>query len=155
MTIQIVVEDAPREADLRAVRQGLIDHAADFGVEPRNHRGLTVFARDEFGDLIGGLVAETVWGWLHVRELWVAAGHRGKSYGTRLMQAAEREAMRPGCHHALLDTFDFQAREFYQGLGYAAFGSLADFPRTHVRYFMTKVLGSGAGGAPGRQPSQA
>jgi hypothetical protein len=48
--------------------------------------------------------------------------------------------MRRGCHHALLDTFDFQAREFYEKLGYAVFGSLDDFPRAHVRLFMKKAL---------------
>lgn len=136
----VIVEDKPEAADLEAVHQGLIDHAADSGIEPRRYERLTVFARDQGGRVIGGLVGDTVWGWLQVKEFWVAAAHRGKGHGTRLLEAAEREATRRGCHHALLDTFDFQAREFYEKLGYAVFGSLDDFPRAHVRLFMKKAL---------------
>jgi GNAT superfamily N-acetyltransferase len=125
------------------VEKGLIDHAAESGIDPRNHRALTIFAKDELGGLVGGLLGETVWGWLQVKQLWVAAAHRGRGYGKALLQAAEREAQRRGCHHVLLDTFDFQAREFYERLGYGVFGSLADFPRGHVRFFMRKTLDDG------------
>jgi GNAT superfamily N-acetyltransferase len=138
--IRIALEEGPLEVDVKAVTQGLIDHAAGSGVEPRRHQALTVLARDERGTVIGGLVGDTVWGWLQVKEFWVADGHRGCGYGTKLLGVAEREAVRRGCHHALLDTFDFQAREFYEKLGYAVFGSLADFPRTHTRFFMSKTL---------------
>jgi GNAT superfamily N-acetyltransferase len=56
------------------------------------------------------------------------------------MAAAEEEARRRGCHHALLDTFDFQARSLYERLGYEVFGTLDDFPRGHQRFFMRKAL---------------
>jgi GNAT superfamily N-acetyltransferase len=138
--VKVLVEDAPQAADLEAVNHGLIEHAAHSGIEPRGHRALTVFARDDRGRLVGGLVGDTVWGWLQVKEFWVAAAERGKGHGTRLLEAAEREAIRRGCHHAMLDTFDFQARDFYERLGYAVFGSLDDFPRAHVRLFMKKAL---------------
>jgi GNAT superfamily N-acetyltransferase len=138
--IQILLEEDPAAADLAAIENGLIEHAAQAGVENRNHQTLTVLARDESQALVGGLVGETVWGWLHVTRLWVAPEHRGKRYGTSLLQTAEREAERRGCHHACLDTFDFQAREFYERLGYATFGALDDFPRGHVRFFLAKRL---------------
>ena len=64
----------------------------------------------------------------------------GLDLETQLMSAAETEARRRGCHHALLDTFDFQARPFYEQLGYVAFGELEDFPRGHSRYFLSKHL---------------
>lgn len=140
MTVRIVVEEAPPESDLRAVERGLVEHATEAGIEPRQHRPLAVFARADSGHVVGGLVGDTVWGWLHVRQLWVTAAERGKGYGKALLRVAEDEAMRQGCRHAWLDTFDFQAREFYQRLGYAVFGSLADFPHQHVRFFMTRVL---------------
>jgi hypothetical protein len=45
-----------------------------------------------------------------------------------------------GCHNAWLDTFEFQARGFYESLGYECFGELPDYPKGHARYFMKKAL---------------
>lgn len=53
---------------------------------------------------------------------------------------AEAEAVRRGCHHALLDTFDFQARPFYERLGYRVWGELADFPAGHTWFYLSKAL---------------
>ena len=46
-----------------------------------------------------------------------------------------------GCAHAYLDTFDFQARPFYERLGYTVFGLQDDYPPGHRRFFQRKVLG--------------
>ena len=140
MRIDVVAEEAPEPSELRAIEQGLIDHALSCGIEPRNHRTLTVLLRDGEHRVVGGLVGTTVWGWLQVTLLWVDETLRGRDHGTALMQAAEAEAARRGCHHARLDTFDFQARGFYEGLGYEVFGQVEEFPRGHTRFFMRKML---------------
>lgn len=125
---------------MQSVVEGLTQHAAASGVEPRNERPLQVTLRTNDGALVGGLVGNTVWGWLDVKLLWVAEGERGSGYGRKLLLAAEEEARRRGCHHAVLDTFSFQARGFYERLGYTAFGSLDDFPRGHQRIYLKKAL---------------
>jgi hypothetical protein len=56
------------------------------------------------------------------------------------MSRAESEAIVRGCHHAWLDTFEFQARGFYERLGYRCFGELNDYPTGFARYFMKKAL---------------
>jgi GNAT superfamily N-acetyltransferase len=142
---RVEISSEPDPADLALIARGLGDHAADAGVEPRQARPLCALARDDRGRLTGGLSATTVRGWLHVKELWVAEGARGLGLGTQLVQAVEDEARRRGCHHALVDTFDFQARHFYERLGYAVFGELTDFPRGHTRYFLSKSLELRAG----------
>jgi hypothetical protein len=53
---------------------------------------------------------------------------------------AEREALARGCKHAWLDTYEFQARGFYEKLGYRCFGELDDYPTGFSRYFMQKAL---------------
>lgn len=88
----------------------------------------------------GGLLGHTHWNWLFVSHLWVADPLRGRGYGRALMVQAEEEALRRGCDHAHLDTFDFQARAFYERLGYTVFGQLADYPSGHTRYFLQKEL---------------
>ena len=56
------------------------------------------------------------------------------------MRRAEAEAMDRGCHHAHLATLDFQARSFYESLGYTVFGVLDDYPWPYKRFFMHKQL---------------
>ena len=46
---------------------------------------------------------------------------------------------------AWLDTYDFQARPFYERHGYAVFGELDGFPNGHRRWFMRKRLDGSAG----------
>jgi len=70
----------------------------------------------------------------------VAERYRSLGWGARLLEAAERQAIARHCHHAFLDTFDFQALGFYQRYGYEIFGTLDDFPRDHTRYFVKKSL---------------
>ena len=38
------------------------------------------------------------------------------------------------------DTFSFQARPFYEKLGYRVFGTLENHPSGHQHYLMTKKL---------------
>ncbi len=92
------------------------------------------------GEVVGGLLGEIWGGWLEVRVLWVAEALRGQGQGARLLAAAEACAVQKGCVGVTLDTFSFQARPFYEQLGYRVFGTLADYPPGHTRYYMEKRL---------------
>ena len=76
---------------------------------------------------------------------WLAPGYRRRGLGSRLLRAAEEEARRRGCRMAWLDTYDFQARPFYERHGYAVFGELDGLPNGHRRWFMRKRLDGSAG----------
>ena len=80
--------------------------------------------------------------WLHVRTLAVAMPVRGQGFGRELMKRAETYAVERGCTDAFLDTFSFQARPFYEKLGYRVFGTLENHPVGHQHFFMTKKLNS-------------
>lgn len=137
--LKISVEENPSPAELDVIERALVEHN-EARSEPRNYTPLAVFLRNAEGQIVGGLRGLTVWGWLFVSQLWVAADLRGQDYGTRLMEAAEREAMTRGCHAAYVDTFSFLALDFYRKVGYTVFGTLEDFPKGHTRYFLKKVL---------------
>jgi ribosomal protein S18 acetylase RimI-like enzyme len=70
----------------------------------------------------------------------VADEFRGKGYGSKVMQAAEKEARRRGVKNVYLDSFSFQAPGFYKKLGYREFGKLKNFPAGHSRSWLTKAL---------------
>lgn len=96
--------------------------------------------RDGAGGLIAGVVAEVALGWLEVHVLWVDEHARNKDLGSRLLVACEQQAILLGAHSARLDTFDWQALDFYARLGYIVFGELPDYPQGRKRYFMSKSL---------------
>ena len=125
-----------------AVEIGLTEHAVAAGAPTRDVRALSVIARDSSSKMVGALLGRTVWGWLHVKELWVDESHRHKGIGRKLMAAAEQVAIERGCHGSYLDTFDFQSVPFYRQLGYSTMGTLEDFPLGHTRFFLHKRLKS-------------
>lgn len=92
------------------------------------------------GSAAGGLIGATFWDWFYIELLFVQEALRGQGYGRQLLALAEEEASRRGARNAYLDTFSFQAPEFYARQGYRVFGELADFPRGQTRYFLTKGL---------------
>jgi len=92
-------------------------------------------------EVIGGILAEVYcWNILCIDILWVKDEHRNKGYATALLNAVESEAREMGCKISHLDTFDFQAKELYEKLGYVVFGVLEDCPEGHKRYYMSKKL---------------
>jgi GNAT superfamily N-acetyltransferase len=138
-TYTITSEETPSPSDLTAVRDGL-EAFNQAHAEAVNYRPRNLFVRDAEGKVAGGLIGATYWGWLYVEILWVAEGTRGRGYGSRLLEQAEREALGRGCHGAHLDTMDFQALPFYQRHEYRVYGVLEDLPRGHARYFLKKAL---------------
>jgi GNAT superfamily N-acetyltransferase len=103
-------------------------------------RPLVLVLDDPDRRAIGGLWGRTAYGWLIVELLFVPEALRGKGVGAELMSLAEREALSRGCHSVWLDTFEFQARGFYERLGYISFAQLPDSAPAFSRYFMKKAL---------------
>ncbi len=90
--------------------------------------------------VVGGLTGATNMGWLFVKYLAVDPSCRRTGVGARLLGRAEAVARERGCVAAWLDTFSFQAPEFYRRQGYAEFGRLDGFPAGEARIFFTKRL---------------
>ena len=139
---RLAVEDKPAAADVDALADGLEAHNEARWPGHRPWRDLAVFVRGPDGAVAAGLAGHTYAGWLFVQYLWVSDGLRGAGTGRGLMAEAERLARERGCHSAYLDTFSFQARGFYEGLGYKVFGAL-DYPPGHQRFFLRKRLTGG------------
>jgi ribosomal protein S18 acetylase RimI-like enzyme len=138
--VSLQVLDAADQADVDFIFDGLRQYNEQF--HAIGHRSLYVFLRDESGALVGGLLGDTYWGWLSINIVWIDKRFRGQGHGERLLAAAEEEGRRRECAHAQLDTLSFQARPFYEKLGYRVYGTLEDFPAGSdtKRYYMTKEL---------------
>ena len=91
-------------------------------------------------EILGGLRAVSYWGSFYITDVVAPETARGQGLGSELMRQAEQEARARGCHHMWLDTFDFQARPFYERLGFEIFGRLDGPAPFFPRYFMKKTL---------------
>lgn len=96
---------------------------------------------DDNGKIIAGCVAKMYcWNVAYIDTLWVDSKYRGKGLGAKLLAEIEKTAKLKGCYLIHLDTFDFQAKEFYEKQGYEVFGILEDCPKGHFRYYLKKEL---------------
>ncbi len=121
-----------------------VNHALeDFNnkaVGPDNHELLNIVEYDDNGNVIAGILGGTYWGWMHIDILWVDENHRRSGIGSRLLEAAEQEALRRGAHSVHVDTMSWQAPEFYKKHGYRIIGELNDIPNGNKKYHLVKDL---------------
>jgi GNAT superfamily N-acetyltransferase len=103
-------------------------------------RSVRIFVRDKENCVVGGIAGDIFGGWLYIPLLWVEESMRDKGYGTKPIELLEQEAKRLGCKHAHVDTYSFEARPFYERLGYELFATLEDYPEGHRKYFLKKAL---------------
>lgn len=112
--------------------------------EPPNlkPKPVVAFGLDEAGELLGGCVGSTVdvWHWLTVDLLWVRQDLRGKGLGRQLLAAVEEQARKRDCRWAKLNTWEFQAPDFYGRCGYVVYARETDYPPGHVNHLMRKDL---------------
>lgn len=110
-------------------------YKGDHEALPKNY-----IVKDE-NDIIAGinscLYLEEV---LRIGALFVDERYRGKGIGSTLLKQVEDEAKTVGARVARLDTFEFQALDFYLKHGYEIWGVLEDCPRGHKRYCLKKSL---------------
>jgi GNAT superfamily N-acetyltransferase len=129
--------------ELKTLDQAITDFNIQVATElPKAeiHR-LDFSAKNEPGELLGGIQAYWVnWGILHVELVYVFESYRDHGIASGLLQHVEQIAKQNKCHIAHLDTFDFQAKDFYLKQGYAIFGTLDNTPKGHCRYYMKKEL---------------
>lgn len=126
-------------ADEATVVRGLLAFN-EVRLGPADERPVKFVARDASGTVVGGILGHTRWRWMYIAKLWVDESARGQGVGARLMEAAEDLARSRGCTDVSLDTFDFQARPFYEKLGYELFGTLEGYPPGSRQYYLRKRL---------------
>ena len=102
---------------------------------------LDLYAYDDDGELVGGIVGDTWGGWLAIDLVWLREDQRGRGVGSDLLQRIEARARdERGCVGVRLDTWGFQAKPFYEKRGYTVFGVLEDYPPGETEYLLSKRL---------------
>ncbi|MEE0450949.1 GNAT family N-acetyltransferase [Peptacetobacter sp.] len=125
----------------------LVDKLVDYNLsqvpatQEENFIDLSRKVLSEDGKILAGIIVRMYcWRCIYIDTFWIDESMRGEGLGTLLLEEVERVAKKNGSHLIHLDTFDFQAKDFYLAHGYSVFGELEDCPKGHTRYFMSKVL---------------
>ena len=137
--MEITLKLDPDQADEAVVLNGLRAYN-EAAAGPSGFQSVAIMLSDDNGHSVGGLMGWAGYGWLFIRLLHVPQSLRGQGFGTRLMRRAEDFARERGLIGIWLDTFEFQARGFYEKLGFTVFGAIEDHPPGSRRYFLNKRL---------------
>ena len=138
--VEIAFKSDAVEADMNAVFVPLGDFNTEAAGRASGRHEVVFHLIDDSGAKIGGLVGWSTFDWFFVVGIFVPEALRGKGLGRELIGRAEAYAREQGLIGVWLDTFDFQARGFYEKLGYTVFGTLDDHPVGGHRFFLKKRL---------------
>ncbi|GBQ10207.1 GNAT family N-acetyltransferase [Komagataeibacter rhaeticus] len=124
----------------KAILDILVQDARD-KIGSIDNRDFSIVVRaTQDGTVLGGLIAQSRWGGFHIILLALDPKLQGHGTGKQLITIAEEEARRRNCHHIWLDTYEFQAKAFYQKMGFEIFGQIDGPAPVYPRYFMQKKL---------------
>jgi len=137
LTVKVEIENSPDKEVQRLIDEGL-DAFNTERAGPENAEDLWVIARDDDGRVCGGLKGRSSYSWLFIDWLWVSSLRRGHGIGGHLLAKAEETARARGCLGAYVDTFSFQAPDFYRRNGYEEFGRIDGFPPGHACIWLKK-----------------
>ncbi|MGE7612235.1 GNAT family N-acetyltransferase [Paenibacillus sp. NPDC101420] len=96
--------------------------------------------KDDNGDIVAGINSAICWNWMEIGILWVDDNYRSQGYGKRLLEEAEKVAKAKKCTFIKLDTFSFQAPEFYKKYGYKVIATIEDAPLGSKHFYYKKDL---------------
>ena len=137
----IVIADAPAEADRADVLAALVHYNDSVVGRAAGYQPLAILIKDpDTQATIGGLWGRSSYDWLFVEYFAIPARFRGQDLGSKILAQAEDMARSRGCIGVWLDTYSFQAPEFYKKQGYEIFGTVHDYPKGSARHYLKKKL---------------
>jgi NAD(P)-dependent dehydrogenase (short-subunit alcohol dehydrogenase family)/GNAT superfamily N-acetyltransferase len=134
--IKVVVDYSPSQFDNAVISEGII--ASNAHIVGERDKAFSIFLKNDSGKVFGGLQAFLDSESVYIDVLWVEENLQKKGYGTKLLKAAEQEAINNRCKYITVDTWDFQAEEFYLKNGYERLGELKNYWHGHSKIFLRK-----------------
>ena len=103
-------------------------------------KAVQIMVVDASGQWQGGITASLYWNWLELEDFLLPEPLRGQGLGSSMLAQMEQIGREQGASKAILTTFEFQARPFYERHGYKVVGVVEDYPPGSNYYTMVKVL---------------
>ncbi|ERI91056.1 acetyltransferase, GNAT family [Clostridiales bacterium oral taxon 876 str. F0540] len=134
-----IINLSPAEDDKLEIRRKLQEYNSHY-FEIKDEPSFVISKKDEYDEVMGGIVCTIVGQWLEIDFLWVRDDQRGKGLGEGLLLEAEKVGIENKCSKAFLTTMSFQAQPFYLKHGYKTVYIQKGYPITNEEYFMEKTL---------------
>ncbi len=137
--MELEIDIAPTEKDIDELKNALTQFNLSH-IEVTKREPIAIWCRNEGNEKIGGISGNTFGEWLEVKYLWVSENYRKQNIGTTLLLKMEEVAKSRGCCKASVDTYDFQAKPFYEKNGFKTVLSLEDYPKSGRKYYLIKKI---------------
>lgn len=135
----LYLEEADNTQAATDILAGVRAHNINYlGLYHRKH--FVMYLQDENKNTIAGLTGEYLETLCTVHLVWIKEELRGLNIGTELLLKLEQYIQPKGCTTIQLDTTDFQARPFYEKLGYIVVATLPKGFKGHVQWVMRKEI---------------
>lgn len=96
---------------------------------------IAVYNKEE---LIGGATGFIRCAWYFLEQLWIKEEYRKSGIGTKIIKEIEKIAKENNALGVRMETWSFQARGFYEKMGYKVYATFEDCPPGTVDYFLKK-----------------
>lgn len=101
---------------------------------------INLIVKNDTEEIVAGLNSAICWNWMEIDILWVHEDYRKQGFGKRLLEEAEKVSREKNCSFIQLNTFSFQAPEFYKKYGYKIIAVIENAPYDNRHYYLIKEL---------------
>ena len=109
----------------------------DINISSVKNNNFLAFDNDK---LIGGAIGFVEFNWYFLDLLYIDEEYRNRNIGTNLIKEIEKFALEEHLTGVRMETWNFQAKGFYEKNGYSVFGEIKDCPPGTIDYHLKKEI---------------
>ncbi|EGU33746.1 GCN5-related N-acetyltransferase [Vibrio ichthyoenteri ATCC 700023] len=138
MQIEFIVD--PEESVKKRILAGLRAFNR-LSLPEQASQNVACVVHDDNDEFCGGLFGEVYTNTLFIEYFWLDENKRKSGVGRRVFTTTEQQVREMGVTDIYLDTYSFQARDFYVKLGFEEVGRYSGFPTIGVdKIFLQKRI---------------
>jgi len=139
-SLDIIFTHSPSPQDIDQIYQGLGDFNRRF-IPEITDESFAIFVRDKSGEILGGLTGFIYMTSVQIRFFWLTEKERNQGYGAALIRKIEMYCKEREIRNIAVDTYTFQAPDFYESHGFKEVGRYKDYLKEGVdKIFYQKAL---------------
>ena len=135
--LKFEIKDNPSSEEQKIIRDGIIGFNQSIINDKPNCFNIFVKQNEK---IVGGAIIYQHRDALYIDVLWCMEECRRKGIGSKLMGMIESEAQNKSIKKLFVDTYAFQAQEFYKKHGFNIIGCAPEYLLGHDRIFMRKDI---------------
>lgn len=121
------------------IKKGLLAFNHPFLGEWRDQT-FTIYAENEDADIVGGICGSYANDYMKIEWVWIDEQYRGQGLGRKIFNQLHDLALAKNCKYIDLETLEFQAKDFYEKLGFKLIATLPNWVGGYDAYIMRKFL---------------